>query len=63
MRNMTLEQFRLRVASYIKRNNIAPTAFGRDILNDPAWVARLMAGLEPKDRTRNKVLEAMKARQ
>ena len=57
---MTVEQFRVQVASYIKRNKIAPTAFGRKGLGDPAWVSRLMDGLEPKERTRDLVLKAMK---
>lgn len=59
---MTIEQFRLRVASYLKRNNIAPSAFGREVLNDPAWVQRLLDGLEPKERTRDKVIAAMRAK-
>lgn len=57
---MTTEQFRLRVAAFIKRNNIAPSAFGRKVMGDPAWVYRLLDGFEPKERTRAKVLEAMK---
>lgn len=59
---MTIEQFRLRVAAYIKRKNIAPTAFSRTVMGDPAWFSRLMAGAEPKEKTRNKVLEAMRNR-
>ena len=59
---MTLEQFRARVASYIKRNNIAPTRFGRLVMNDPAWVGRFIEGFsEPKERTRKRVLDAIKA--
>lgn len=57
---MTVEQFRIRVASYLRKTGISPTTFGRDVLNDSAWVSRLMGGLEPKERTRNKVLEAMR---
>lgn len=57
---MTLDQFRVKVLRYITKNNISPSAFGRRVLNDPAWVARLKAGLEPKERTRDKVLRAMK---
>lgn len=60
---MTLDQFRVRVASYLIRKKIAPTAFGRKVLNDPAWVSRLMAGFEPKERTRQKVLDAMRREQ
>lgn len=59
---MTIEQFRIRVASYLRRNNIAPTAFGREVMGDPAWVSRLLDGAEPKERTRNKVLAAMKVK-
>lgn len=58
---MTLEQFRARVAAYLKRTGISPTTFGRDVLGDSAWVLRLMKGAEPKERTRNKVLAAIKA--
>ena len=58
---MTLDQFRIQVASYIKRNNITPSRFGRLVLGDSAWVFRLMDGFEPKERTRAKVLAAMKA--
>jgi len=59
---MTKEQFRLRVMSFIKRNNIAPTAFGRKVMGDPAWTHRLIDGFsEPKERTRQKVIEAMKS--
>jgi hypothetical protein len=57
---MTIDQFRARVAAYLKRKKIAPTAFSRRVMKDPAWYFRLMAGAEPKERTRNKVLEAMK---
>jgi len=57
---MTIEQFRIRLASFLKRNNIKPTTFGRDVLGDSAWVGRVLAGREPKERTRNKVLQAMK---
>ncbi len=60
MRAMTTDQFRLRVASFLKRNNIAHTAFGRKVMNDPAWVSRLLDGFEPKERTRDKVIQAMK---
>lgn len=60
---MTLEQFRSRVLAYIERNNIAPSAFGRQVLNDPAWVGRLKAGFEPKERTRKKVLNAIRTKQ
>lgn len=58
---MTLEQFRSRVTTYLKRTGISPTTFGREVLNDPAWVSRLLNGLEPKERTRDKVLAAMKS--
>lgn len=58
---MTIDQFRVQVASYIKRNNIAPSRFGRRVMGDSAWVYRLMNGFEPKERTRQKVLAAMKA--
>jgi hypothetical protein len=54
-----MQQFRALVASYIKRNNSAPSTFGRKVMSDPTWVAKLMAGLEPKERNRNKVLRAM----
>lgn len=57
---MTLEQFRNQVLSHLRRNKIKPSAFGRMVLNDPAWVSRLIAGLEPKERTRAKVLRAMR---
>lgn len=61
MRAMTKEQFRIRVASFIKRNNIAPTTFGRKVMGDPAWTSRLIEGFsEPKERTRIKVIQAMK---
>jgi hypothetical protein len=57
---MTIEQFRIRVSTHLKRNNIAPTAFGRKVMGDPAWVHRLLSGSEPKERTRNLVIKAMK---
>ncbi len=60
MRAMTTDQFRLRVASFLKRNKIAHTTFGRKVLNDPAWISRLLDGFEPKERTRDKVIKAMK---
>lgn len=60
---MTLEQFRARVAAYLKRTGISPTTFGRDVMGDSAWVHRLMDGAEPKERTRDKVLKAIKAAQ
>lgn len=57
---MTLEQFRIRVASYLHRNKIAPSTFGRKVLKDPAWFDDLMEGREPREATREKVLKAMK---
>lgn len=57
---LSLAQFRIRVGSYLKRNKIAPSAFGRKVLGDPAWVSRLMDGAEPKEATKVKVLEAMR---
>lgn len=59
---MTVAQFRVCVASFLKRNDIAPATFGRKALGDPSWVFRLLNdNLEPKEATRNKVLAAMKA--
>jgi hypothetical protein len=58
---MTVDQFRIRVASFLRRNNIAPATFGRKALGDSSWVFRLLnENLEPKEATRNKVLEAMR---
>lgn len=57
---MKTEQFRIRLASFLKRNNIAPTLFGRTVLNDPAWVGRVLDGREPRERTRDTALKAMK---
>ena len=58
--SVTLDQFRIRVLAYLRKNKIKPSTFGREVLNDPAWVSRLADGLEPKERTREKVLRAMK---
>lgn len=57
---MTVKQFRSLVLAHLKRTGIKPSTFGRDVMGDSAWVYRLKAGLEPKEKTRNKVLEAMK---
>ncbi len=57
---MTTEQLRVRVAAFLKRNNIAPSDFGRRVMGDSAWVFRFLDGFEPKERTRAKVLDAMR---
>jgi len=59
---MTLNMFRARVERYIAAHNLAPTAFGKMFAGDPCFVADLRSGREPREATKRKVLDAMKAR-
>jgi len=59
---MTLNTFRKRVEDFIQAHGLSPTTFGRDLAGDPNFVADLRAGREPREATKRKVLDAMKAR-
>jgi len=59
---MTLNMFRNRVERYIAAHGLAPTAFGKAFAGDPNFVADLRSGREPREATKRKVLDAMKAR-
>ena len=57
---MTLEQFRAKVETFLRKSGEKPSTFGRRALSDPSWVKRLRGGLEPKESTRTKVLDAIR---
>jgi homoserine dehydrogenase len=59
---MTLETFRKRVEQFIAAHGFSATTFGREFAADPCFVADLRAGREPREATKRKVLDAMKAR-
>ena len=59
---MTLKMFRNRVEQFLKDRGYSATTFGREMAGDPCFVADLRSGREPREATKRKVIEAMKAR-
>jgi 2,4-dienoyl-CoA reductase-like NADH-dependent reductase (Old Yellow Enzyme family) len=59
---MTLTTFRKRVEQFMQDHGLSATTFGRDYASDPNFVADLRSGREPREATKRKVLDAMKAR-
>ena len=59
---MTLTMFKNRVEQFLRDRGVSATSFGRDFAGDPNFVADLRSGREPREATKRKVIEAMKAR-
>lgn len=58
---MNLPEFRACVEAHLSKTSEPPSTFGRRALGDPAWISRLRKGVEPKEATRARVLQAIKA--
>ena len=44
-----------RIERHLKRTGLTPTAFGREVMNDPGFVRQLRNGREPGPRTERRV--------
>ncbi len=56
------EQFVADVEAFLKANNLTPSAFGREALNDPSFVLELRRGRKPGLGSVDKVYEFMRAK-
>lgn len=45
-----------RIERHLKQSGLTATAFGREALNDPAFVRHLRKGREPRPRTEARIL-------
>lgn len=52
---MMMDQFRRDVEAYLSETGMAPSRFGRNILNDPGFVYRLRNGGECRPSTIDKI--------
>lgn len=48
-----------KIEAFLKANGISATAFGKDAMNDPAFVQNLRDGRDPKMSTAQKVEDFM----
>lgn len=51
------ENLRAEVERFLKRTNTTPTAFGTRAMRDPKFVWNLRAGMEPRFKTIQRVME------
>lgn len=56
---MMMDQFRRDVEAFLTRTGMAPSRFGRDLLNDPGFVYRLRNGSECRPSTIDRVRAEM----
>lgn len=56
----TREKFLADVEAFLTATGMAPSMFGREAVNDPAFVQRLREGIDPRTRTMDRAYEFMK---
>lgn len=58
---MMLSDFKTEVETFLAETEVSASGLGRAALGDPNFVANLRAGMEPREKTRSKVLRKMSA--
>lgn len=57
---MMLHEFKTKVETFLEETGVSPSFLGREALKDPGFVFGLRKGLEPRESTREKVLNKMR---